>query len=340
MMNNERELKKSPKVPGRSFEFWFAQNDLYPALFLFVSVILVYLPALTNDFVGFDDPLYVTSNFHVQQGITWSSLLYAASSNEAANWHPLTWLSHIIDVELFGLHAYGHHLTSIILHAINTAFLFVILVRMTRSRWQSFTVAALFGWHPLHVESVAWVAERKDVLSALFWMLALWAYARYVEKSRNSGGAELSGVRTGAGWYAMALGFFALGLMSKPMTVTLPLVTLLLDYWPLQRLRSWQPQNSELDRTFPTAPLARLILEKTPFILLAAIGCVLTISAQRQGYSIVSVTGLPITERVTHALTAYTHYLGATFLPRNLAVFYPYQPGSAGSVVLAGSVIA
>src|SRR4051812_21241490 len=283
MMNNERELKKSPKVPGRSFEFWFAQNDLYPALFLFVSVILVYLPALTNDFVGFDDPLYVTSNFHVQQGITWSSLLYAASSNEAANWHPLTWLSHIIDVELFGLHAYGHHLTSIILHAINTAFLFVILVRMTRSRWQSFTVAALFGLHPLRVESVAWVAERKDVLSALFWMLTLWAYACYAKNSKlrnqkSHNQSQPAGPKLPLTyWYLLALGFFALGLLSKPMVVTLPFVLLLLDYWPLNRMKpSLAVETTPIAGRQPTREPWNLLLEKIPFFALAAAASTVT----------------------------------------------------------------
>src|SRR5437867_1142483 len=154
-------------------------------LLLFGAVLWTFLPAIDNDFVGYDDPDYVTSNPHVQQGLTWPGIKWAFQSSAAGNWHPLTWLSHMLDFELFGFGAWGHHLTSILLHAISTVILFLVLRRMTRADWNSLFIAALFGLHPLRVESVAWVAERKDVLSTLFWMLSLWSYVRYADEKRE-----------------------------------------------------------------------------------------------------------------------------------------------------------
>jgi hypothetical protein len=240
---------------------------LFASVLLFALVLGVFWPALSNGFVGYDDPDYVTENDHVRAGLTWESVQWAFRSTEAANWHPLTRLSHMLDCQLYGLAPWGHHLTSILLHALNATLLFLVLRRMTGAAWRSFAVGLLFGLHPLRVESVAWIAERKDVLSTLFWLLTLWAYVRYVEKSVVSsqwsvverrassaapdttpGLATDYGPRTTdcpsrftfhvSGFYLLSLLLFILGLMSKPMVVTLPCVLLLLDYWPLKRMKN------------------------------------------------------------------------------------------------------
>ncbi len=260
----------------------------------------LYLPALSHGFVEYDDQQYVTDNPRVQAGLTWGGLVWAFGFH-AGNWHPLTWLSHMLDCQLFAAWAGGHHLTNVLLHVATTLLLFAVLNRMTNARWRSAAVAALFAWHPLHVESVAWVAERKDVLCAFFWMLTLWLYARYVEKTCLTR-------------YLLTLGSFALCLMAKPMGVTLPFVMLLLDYWPLGRVMGDQWQGSGM---------ARLVVEKTPFFALSAAACVLTLRAQE--LAIVSTAGLSVSQRLAHVLAAYAHYLVAMFVPRHLAVYYPYQ---------------
>ena len=226
----------------------------------------------------------------------------------AGNWHPLAWISHMLDCQLYGLNPAGHHLTNALLHAANTALLFLLLHRLTGFIWRSAAVAALFGWHPLHVESVAWVAERKDVLCALFWMLTLLAYVRYTRCLRvRNRRAGLS--------YCLALLLFILALMSKPMAVTLPFVLLLLDFWPLQRA-SWNVHPVEL------RAWGLLVGEKIPFFLLSGAVCLLTMHAQ--DLAIVPTEALSFKQRVIHALLSYTHYLLATFWPRGLAVYYPY----------------
>jgi len=267
---------------------------------LALATLAMYLPALYHGFVEYDDQQYVTDNPRVQAGLTWTGLVWAFGFH-AGNWHPLAWLSHMLDCQLYGASAGGHHLTSVLLHVASTLLLFSVLNRMTNAMWRSAAVAALFAWHPLHVESVAWVAERKDVLCAFFWMLTLWFYVRHA--------AQPSVTR-----YLCALGSFVLCLMSKPMGVTLPFVLLLLDYWPLKRVTGdgWR-----------VASVRRLIWEKVPFLALSAIACVLTLRAQE--IAIVSTAGLPVSQRVAHALAACNHYLAAMFVPTNLAVYYPYQ---------------
>ena len=205
------------------------------ALGLAVLVALVYWPVRHFDFTALDDGDYVQNNPHVRAGLAWSSIAWAWTTVFASNWHPLTWMSHMLDVDMFGLDAGGHHVTSVILHAINAVLLFAVLRRMTGSMWRSGLVAALFAAHPLHVESVAWIAERKDVLSGCFWMLTLWAYASYVERPSTKR-------------YVLVAGALALGLAAKPMLVTLPFVLLLLDWWPLGRApgsasRTWRPNR-------------------------------------------------------------------------------------------------
>lgn len=233
---------------------------------LFLVVLGVFLPALRHDFITYDDPAYVVGNPHVNSGLTAEAIRWAWTSFEHSNWHPLTWMSHQLDCTLFGLAPWGHHLTNILLHAAATLVLFVWLRRATGFLWHSLVGAALFGLHPLRVESVAWIAERKDVLSVLLGLLTLWAYTAYVQRR--------AAARPRAGWfYGSALFLFALGLTAKPMLVTLPCVLLLLDLWPLAR-----------------APLAaprawlRLLAEKLPFFALAAVSCVLTATAQAHQY--------------------------------------------------------
>ncbi len=275
----------------------------------------VFWPSFSHAFLGFDDQQYVTENPQVRAGLTWGGLRWAFTTFYASNWHPLTWLSHMLDWQIYGPKPAGHHLTNILLHAANAALLFLIMNRMTRATWRSACVAALFAWHPLHVESVAWIAERKDVLSTFFFLLTLMAYASYVRKTEK--GATVS--------YLLSLLFFVLALMSKPMVVTLPLVLLLLDYWPLRR--------------FQNAGLPRILLEKLPFLLLSAVGCALTVIAQKQALTIVSVAGLPLSQRIPHVLVAYVHYLGATFLPWHLAAYYPYVRHFPAIIVAGASVV-
>ena len=274
-------------------------------LLLALLTLALYLPALRCDFVEYDDQQYVTDNFHVQAGLTASGLVWAFGFH-AGNWHPLAWVSHMADCQLYGARAWGHHLTNVLLHTANTLLLFVLLKRMTGFVWRGAAVAALFAWHPLHVESVAWVAERKDVLCAFFWLLTLLAYARYAELSKIKN--QKSKI-----FYGATLLAFMLALMSKPMAVTLPFVLLLLDFWPLNRLTIFD---------FRFSIFKNLLAEKIPFLLLSIGGCWLTLQAQAQ--AIVSTGGLTIPQRLAHTAVAYDHYFWALFFPVNLAVYYPY----------------
>lgn len=294
-------------------------------LTLGLVTLALYLPSLRHDFVDYDDQQYVSDNPRVRAGLTLGGTAWAFGYH-AGNWHPLTWLSHMLDCQVYGTKPGGHHFTNVLLHAMNSVLLFLVLSRLTKPHWRSATVAALFAWHPLHVESVAWVAERKDVLCAFFWLLTMGAYANY---ARAGGDPERSSEANYRGrklkWYGLALTAFVLALMSKPMAVTLPLVLLLLDFWPLGRLSSL--------RRSPGIVFA----EKIPFLLLTLGACVLTIGAQK--LAIVSTQGLPVLERIQHATVAYAHYLKTIFVPRGLAVYYPYETGSAFTVAVAGGVL-
>lgn len=276
---------------------------------------------VTYDFVSFDDGLYVTGNSMVKKGITWDGFLWAWQANVASNWHPLTVLSHMVDCEIFGLNAKGHHLTSLLLHLASVWLLFEVLRRMTGAPGKSALVAALFGIHPTHVESVAWIAERKDVLSGLFFLLTLGAYVRYTRE------------RTAGRYLPVALAF-ALGLLSKPMLVTLPCVLLLLDVWPLRRLPV--PPSGGI----PWRGLRPLLLEKVPLFLLSVASSAVTVYTQTQ--SMASTAAVSIYRRVANALVSYAVYLGKTVWPAKLAVFYPLPPTvplwkavAAGALLLA-----
>ena len=314
-------------------------------LALGLTAFALYLPTLRHEFIAYDDQQYVTENLHVRAGLTGPGLVWAFGYR-AGNWHPLTWLSHMLDCQVYGLNPAGHHLTNMLLHAANTVLLFLALRCMTGAVWRSACVAALFAWHPLHVESVAWVAERKDVLSAFFFLLTLWIYGLYVEKS--AGVSKLEAVSSHAPrvthhalrYYLLSLLFFILGLMSKPMVVTLPFVLLLLDYWPLRRRAGCGVRSAELrDPEGQRIPVGwrRLVVEKIPFLALSAVACLLTLAAQQP--AVVSTRGLPIFQRVEHTLVSYAHYLGALLVPRRMAIYYPYQKAIPMTEVLLAGVL-
>jgi Flp pilus assembly protein TadD len=263
--------------------------------------------------VNFDDGKYILENPHVRTGLTAEGFIWAFTSSYASNWHPLTWLSHMLDVQLFGLDPGPHHLVNVLFHSVNAVLLFLLLLRMTGAYWQSVFVAALFALHPLHVESVAWVAERKDVLCAFFWMVTLLLYAWYVK-------------RPGRMRYLLTLCSFALGLMAKPMLVTLPIVLLLMDYWPLGRLQfgqagllTRQDLASTVQKPFPWG----LLWEKAPFFVLTAASSIVTIYAQHKGGAMSSTKVVPIAFRFINALWAYVLYLVKMVWPVDLAVLYP-----------------
>lgn len=284
-------------------------------LLLLLVTFAAYLPALRADFVNFDDEPYVTANPHVQSGLTWKEIPWAFNVGYLGNWHPLTWMSHMLDCQLFGLRPAGPHAVNLLLHLANTLLLLVLLRRVTGSLWRSAFVAALFAVHPMHVESVAWVAERKDVLSTLFWLLTMWAYVRYTEvRSRSR--------------YAVVLVSFALGLMSKPTLVTLPLILLLFDYWPLGR---WADA--------PRDARWRLVREKLPLFAMSAAASVVTFLAQQRGGGVRTMTELSLSSRLGNAPMAYANYIGKMLWPAKLAVFYPHPVSIPAWQVLAAVVL-
>lgn len=292
---------------------------------LFVLVLLAFLPVLDNGFVHYDDDLYITRNEQVQSGLSWEGLSWALTTTHAANWHPLTWLSHMADVELFGGNPAGHHWTSLAIHTLNVFLLFFVLREMTCDPWPSFAVAALFAVHPLHVESVAWVSERKDLLSTLFGLLSLLFYARYA-------------VHGGRFRFAVALGAFALSLTAKPMLVTLPFLLLLLDWWPLGRVRGGAVPAAA-GRSVEGRSWGFLFMEKVPWLMLSVASSIATLWAQHSGGAIAPTTLFPLLTRLANALYSYATYLYKTFWPWPLAFFYPH-PGLPPLVQVVGIGVA
>lgn len=284
--------------------------EFFICLFLTFSIVGVYWGIHGHDFVFFDDNQYVTENATVQAGLTKPGLIWAFTTFQAANWHPLTWLSHMLDCQLFGLNAGMHHLISLGFHIANTLLLFWVFRKMSGAVWRSAFVAALFALHPLHVESVAWVAERKDVLSTFFWIWTMLAYVYYTEKP---------GVRR----YSLVLILFSLGLMAKPMVVTLPFILILMDCWPLGRLQILFSKN-ERYLGLKQRPLSYLVLEKIPLAVLSAAASVLTVVAQHRGGAVQGLEDLPLSIRLSNALIAYTTYIGKMFWPFELSVLYPH----------------
>jgi tetratricopeptide (TPR) repeat protein len=309
-------------------------------LALAAGTLATYWPVRLHDFVSYDDPGYVTENLQVQRGLTWPSVAWAFRTAHAANWHPVTWLAHMVDCQLFGLKPGGHHLMNLAFHVANTLLLFVLLARMTGACWRSAFVAALFALHPLHVESVAWVAERKDVLSTFFGLLTLWAYVRYVDLSEAQNlestvhGPQTTdhGPRTthssrfsfhSSRLYVLSLALFALSLMSKPMLVTLPALMLLLDFWPLRRVSpNTQDTGLKTQDSRLKACSARLLLEKLPFLSLSALASLVTLFVQQPAMG--SYRHLPVGARAANAVVSCARYLGKAFWPQDLAVFYPH----------------
>ena len=277
-------------------------------IFLLVATFITYGRILGNEFIGFDDNRYIIENNNIKSGINPESVKWAFTAVVFSNWHPLTWLSHMLDWCLFKDHAGGHHLISLLLHIGVALFLFFFLSRMTNNLWSSAFVAALIALHPLRVESVAWAAERKDVLSMFFGLAALYAYTLYTEKFQFSK-------------YCLCLIFFALSLMAKPMLVTLPFVLLLLDFWPLER---W-PKEMFVSIKKCSHLIGGLLWEKAPFIFLTIVSSIVTIWAQNKGGSFASMKYLPFSSRVANAIISYVSYLGKIFSPVDLAVFYPYE---------------
>jgi protein O-mannosyl-transferase len=297
----------------------FRQRSLVCALLAAVTL-FTYWPVFHQGFVGLDNADYVTANATVRGGLSWAGLKWAFEPGHAANWHPLTWLSHMLDVQLFGLNAGGHHFTNLLLHTASTLLLFLLLEAMTGAVWRAAMVAALFALHPLHVESVAWIAERKDVLSGLFFMLTLWAYARYAAGSKGQ-------IRKSQVWYGLALAAFACGLMSKPMLVTLPFVLLLLDVWPLGRMPVPGVSGAgspAADGKPGVADFWPLLREKIPFLLMCPVSCYLTFISQSQGRAVISVGSLPLAGRMENVIVSYVKYVGKLFCPVRLGVFYPH----------------
>ena len=288
-------------------------------LVLGLGTIALYSPAFTFGFVNLDDQIYVTANPHVNRGVTANGLEWAFQAGYASNWHPLTWLSHMVDSQIFGPRAWGHHATSLVLHALNSVLLFLVLRRMTGAFWRSAVVTAFFAWHPLHVEAVAWIADRKDVLSGFFWMLALWAYLRYTENSKSQ-------IPNSKFFYALALVFFALGLMAKPMLVTLPCILLLIDWWPLGRLRfgAAPPEEAKEAKGPATPGIAFLLIEKIPFVLLSIASCVITVIAEHREEVSSVAARLPFKVRFITAGVSYFRYLEKTVWPSDLGSTYPF----------------
>ena len=284
-------------------------------LFLIVATLATYSDLRNHQFINFDDPIYITNNPPVRGGLTLTGLAWAFTTHYAGFWIPLTWLSFMVDSQLFGLHPGGFLLTNLLFHIANALLLFLWLLRTTRALGRSFLVAALFALHPLHVESVAWVTERKDVLSTFFWLLSMWAYIWYVESP---------GIRR----YLLILVCFSLGLMAKPMMVTLPFVLLLLDYWPLGRWPQKSPgsaKNSRTQKPRSGVPLGRLIWEKIPLLALVVIFSVVTIYAQKEQGALAQLAYIPLPSRLANALVTYVTYMVRMIYPSGLAVFYPHS---------------
>jgi len=311
-------------------------------LLLAVAVMVVFSQTVRYQCVDYDDGDYFFSNSHVQSGLTWHNVAWAFQTKHASNWHPLTWLSLMLDVELFGTDPAGPHLTNAFLHAASTVLLFLWLKRLTGAYWRSALVAALFGLHPLHVESVAWISERKDTLSGLFFMLTLLMYARYVQSDAKH---QMSGVRSWvSGSYWLAVLFFVLGLMSKPMLVTLPFGLLLLDYWPLRRIvfPTLNPGSSRANSH--SSNILHLCFEKLPFFALSAASSAATLVAQKEAVQPLAHISLSI--RTMNAIVSYAQYLHKMCWPVNLAIPYPhygYPPlwlfGLSVTLILATSLV-
>jgi tetratricopeptide (TPR) repeat protein len=307
----------------KALEFARQRSALVIGSVLSLVTLALYAPMLQNGFINFDDTGYITENPSVTRGLSWQGIVWAFQSFEQGNWHPLTWISHMMDIQLFGLNPAWHHLINALFHTANTVLVFLLLKQMTGKVWPSAYVAALFGWHPLHVESVAWASERKDVLCAFFWLLTMMVYVSYAKKPRPA-------------IYLLALLLFACSLMAKPMAVTLPFVLLLTDFWPLDRWRQTGAagaQNQDTTRQPDAVEIRQwwrrglyLVVEKLPFFLLGLADCWITFVAQKQVGAVLSTAALPFSYRLANALWSYLRYVSKTLCPTGLSIIYPYKP--------------
>jgi accessory gene regulator protein AgrB len=306
-------------VSNPTFERWISDLRKKPIVLgalLVLATLLLYGKATHHEFLDFDDRAYVTKNIHVSTGLDIGNIVWALTSFHEANWHPVTWLSHMADCQLFGVNSGPQHFVNVVLHAANVLLLFFLLERATGAVWRSLFVSALFAVHPLNVETVAWVAERKSLLCTLFSFLTIAAYGWYIRRPD---------------WnrYLVIIATFSLALMSKPMAVSLPLVLLLLDYWPLERYRDLPIRSRSL----------RLSIEKLPLLLMSVASSAVTIVAQRSGGAMVGTSALPLGARLGNAVVSYVTYIGRMFWPTNLAVFYPLPEHSLPWPEVIGSAL-
>jgi len=294
----------------------YQRLNLMVCLFLTLVIVIIYGQVGSFDFVDWDDGLYVTENAYVQKGLSVEGFIWAFTTQHSGSWQPITWLSHMMDSELYGLNPAGHHYTNIAFHTANTLLLFFILFRMTGALWKSAFVAALFAVHPFHVESVAWVSERKDVLSTFLGLLMIGAYYHYIKTPHFKN-------------YLLVIIFLSLGLMSKPMLVSFPFVLLLLDFWPLKRIRFKNNYDlkSEKSTYYGFEGNFQLIVEKIPLFVLAVIQCILTFIIQRSDEIIVPLKVLSLKTRIANTLVSYVSYVLKAIWPHNLAYYYPYPIG-------------
>jgi protein O-mannosyl-transferase len=295
----------------------FRPKPMLLGALLVLATLLLYGRVTHHEFLEFDDSSYVTRNIHVKTGLNRSNVVWAFTGFHEANWHPLTWISHMADCQLFGLNSGAQHIVNVLLHAANVLLLFLLLQKATGALWRSFLVAILFAVHPLNVETVAWIAQRKSLLSTFFSLLAIAAYGWYVQRP---------------GWkrYLSVAGAFALALMSKPMAVSLPLVLLLIDYWPLERYKDLPLRRKWI----------RLSMEKLPLLVMSAAISAVTMAAQRSGGTVAETSGLPLSVRLGNAIVSYAAYIGKMFWPNHLAVFYPHPEHSLPqSEVVASTII-
>jgi tetratricopeptide (TPR) repeat protein len=313
----------APGAPARATPVMSIRSGraLVVCLALLVANLIVYAPVRQFAFVNSDDPVYVTANAQVLGGLSWANVGWAFTEAKVPYWHPLTFLSHMLDVELYGTNAGGHHTTSVLLHIACAVMLFGLLLQMTGALWRSAAVAALFSLHPLRVESVAWIAERKDVLSTFFWIATTWAYVHYVR-------------RPGVKRYAAVVLLFALGLMAKPMIITLPFALLLLDYWPLNRVR----MSASSSKRGSMPPVA-LVKEKAPLFVLALLASLVTFAAQREVGAVNTLEAIPFSLRIANALHSYIAYLGDLIWPARLAALYPYPSAISITTLLAAILV-
>lgn len=321
--------RTAPETPKRSGWAWLAKERVILGVLLVVATFVVYLPVDHHPFVNYDDVVYVVNNAHIQSGLDWDTISWAFTTFYQFNWHPLTWISHAIDVQMFQLEPGGHHVTNMLLQIVNVLLLYWVLMRATGYVGRSAMVAGLFALHPVNVESVAWVSERKNLLSMMFFLLGFAAYRWYVEagSTAQAGAKHAAKVQSPVGRYILMALLLAMGLMSKPQIITFPFILLLWDYWPLQRLA---PAGYGMRSSTTTEPMQPprsflwLVKEKIPLFAICAASAVVTVIAQKKGGAVVSLETYPFSIRLTNAIVAYVRYIGKCFWPTNLIPIYPH----------------